>query len=96
VWTPTSKLLNLGKIRKVQRKTNTIIRRKKLRLVGGGGSNANNNALTNEKEEDVLDDNEASDNDEEEDAKESTFEGARENINISSLCVLLFCLPPDK
>ena len=32
IWTPSSKLLNLGKIRKVQRKTNTVIRRKKLRF----------------------------------------------------------------
>jgi hypothetical protein len=76
VWTSTSKLLNLGKIRKVQRKTNTIIRRKKLRLVGGGGgANSDSNALANEKEEDMMDDNEASDNDEEEGAKESSLEG---------------------
>ncbi|KAL3806318.1 hypothetical protein ACHAXA_001058 [Cyclostephanos tholiformis] len=80
VWTPTSKILNLGKIRKVQRKTNTIIRRKKLRLVGSGGSNANISNLVNEKDEDVMDDNETSDNDEEEGLKESPFDGKTESV----------------
>lgn len=52
IWTPSSKLLNLGKIRKVQRKTNTVIRRKKLRLSGShvdGG-------IAGAREEDVADD----------------------------------------
>jgi len=59
IWTPSSKLLNLGKIRKVQRKTNTVIRRKKLRLSGNHNVDSNGvviGALMNEKEEDVVDD----------------------------------------
>jgi len=68
IWTPHSKLLNLGKIRKVQRKTNTVIRRKKLRLstaiIDGSGV-----PLVNEKEEDVEEEVE---NDEEEGGKEGS------------------------
>eukprot|EP00581_Thalassiosira_minuscula_P012844 CAMPEP_0183717770 /NCGR_PEP_ID=MMETSP0737-20130205/11268_1 /TAXON_ID=385413 /ORGANISM="Thalassiosira miniscula, Strain CCMP1093" /LENGTH=682 /DNA_ID=CAMNT_0025947247 /DNA_START=122 /DNA_END=2170 /DNA_ORIENTATION=- len=57
IWTPSSKLLNLGKIRKVQRKTNTVIRRKKLRLTGtAADGSVGANALSNAKEEDVEDD----------------------------------------
>ncbi len=101
VWTPTSKILNLGKIRKVQRKTNTIIRRKKLRLVGSsGGGSANVSNIANEKEEDVADDNEASDNDDEEGLRESSPEGAKERRprTTSSPRVHCFCEPrdPDK
>ena len=63
VWTPDSKLLNLGKIRKVQRKTNTVIRRKKIRLredknvPGVTIVNEENAAVTNNEsqEEDVVD-----------------------------------------
>lgn len=73
IWTPNSKLLNLGKIRKVQRKTNTVIRRKKLRLSSLDGNGV---PLVNEKEEDVEEEgadssllNEA-ENDEDEGGKE--------------------------
>jgi len=75
IWTPSSKLLNLGKIRKVQRKTNTVIRRKKLRLssnvIDGSGVD-----FSNEKEEDVEDEVEA-DNEEEEADKEISATGPR-------------------
>jgi len=55
IWTPSSKLLNLGKIRKVQRKTNTVIRRKKLRLRGDFVDGTVGD-LMNEKEEDMDED----------------------------------------
>jgi len=57
IWTPSSKLLNLGKIRKVQRKTNTVIRRKKLRFTEKiasihGGANLVSEKIEEELEED--------------------------------------------
>ena len=90
IWTPSSKLLNLGKIRKVQRRTNTIIRRKKLRLSGQilesviQGGCASGNMMIQEKEEDGGDEDSLpqspeneGENDDEDGAmpKEPSFEG---------------------
>ncbi|KAL7532552.1 hypothetical protein ACHAXR_006332 [Thalassiosira sp. AJA248-18] len=55
IWTPSSKLLNLGKIRKVQRKTSTVIRRKKIRF-NGNYIDASGRVVANAKEEEVEED----------------------------------------
>ncbi|KAL3761863.1 hypothetical protein ACHAWU_009028 [Discostella pseudostelligera] len=76
IWEPFSKLssniLNNGRIRKIQRKTNTIIRRKKLRFddnVGIDGAALSGDKVVNgdEKDEDAddLDDDDADDAEEE-------------------------------
>lgn len=74
VWTPSSKLLNMGKIRKIQRKTNTIIRRKKLSFVDGvtggnvAGLDSGNKVVNNyEKEEEAEEPDDDVDDTEEED-----------------------------
>ena len=56
IWTPNSKLLNLGKIRKVQRKTNTVIRRKKLRFRGNIDGTSSVSIVNEEGESDDDDD----------------------------------------
>ena len=56
IWTPSSKLLNLGKIRKVQRKTNTVIRRKKLRFNGHYDEAKGGGVAATEREEEVEED----------------------------------------
>ena len=78
-WTPASKLLNLGKIRKIQRKTNTTIRRKKIRLVDGvcvGGGSGGNGAnlggkvvIDDEKDEEAEELDDDADDAEEEDGE---------------------------
>jgi hypothetical protein len=76
IWEPFSKLssniLNNGRIRKIQRKTNTIIRRKKLRFdgnVGIDGAVLSGNKVVNDDEKDEdgedLDDDDADDAEEE-------------------------------
>ena len=70
IWTPSSKLLNLGKIRKIQRKTNTTIRRKKMRLVEGvcGGGNVvvlDGKDVVNEELDDDADADDAEEEDKE-------------------------------
>ena len=72
VWTPSSKLLNLGKIRKVQRKTNTVIRRKKLRLPDGEGGKEDE--VVEEESVETKDEDDENENDEEE--EEATKEAS--------------------
>lgn len=71
IWTPASKLLNLGKIRKIQRKTNTTIRRKKIRLVdGGNGANlVGKVVIDDEKDEEAEELDDDADDAEEEDGE---------------------------
>jgi len=72
-WSATSKLLNLGKIRKVQRKTNTIIRRKKIHLEtdkADGEDNDNEEQIGTEEDSVIEDDDDAVNFDEEADPKE--------------------------
>jgi len=80
IWTPNSKLLNLGKIRKVQRKTNTVIRRKKLRFRGNIDGTSSVSIVNEEGEsddEDDDDDNEGVETvgEEENDGEEEEEEG---------------------
>jgi len=79
IWTPNSKLLNLGKIRKVQRKTNTVIRRKKLRFRGNidGTSSVSIVNEEGESDDDDDDDNEGGETvgEEENDGEEEEEEG---------------------
>lgn len=89
VWTPDSKLLNLGKIRKVQRKTNTVIRRKKIRLredrnvPGVTIVNEENAAVTNEndEEEDDIVDKDVNDEDENADEDENEEENEDDDVD---------------
>ena len=72
-WSASSKLLNLGKIRKVQRKTNTIIRRKKVHLEfdkAGGEDNENGEHNVVEEDSVIEDDDDAVNSDEEADPKD--------------------------
>ena len=79
IWTPNSKLLNLGKIRKVQRKTNTVIRRKKLRFRGNidGTSSVSIVNEEGESDDDDEDDDEGGETigEEENDGEEEEEEG---------------------
>ena len=80
IWTPNSKLLNLGKIRKVQRKTNTVIRRKKLRFRGNIDGTSSVSIVNEEGESDDDDDDEDNEGgetvgEEENDGEEEEEEG---------------------